>query len=248
MLQLQSSFVFFNVLVIVINALLYLAILLFVLRHLRSSSAVMAYGIFWGGMAILWILVSVRLVAAVFGHPDLDRLFYVFGQSLLLVVLPAVGYWGAMNASAGNKKFTRLFTGGIVFLSLAFFLFLVIGLDEIEKLPETLWGTKYHLPKIASILFIITEALIFSTVLFAVVRQTFFRQGHPIFFAHLGANGAILLFSVAGFIDELSLTASGQLILVRILFLLSAVIAYIALSAERMREEIPLLYGHTDSK
>lgn len=192
----------------------------------RGKRIILAFALFWLTVGIVWFLAGLRLWFAWRGLFDIDRLIFFITQIFVLFHFLSVPYFAARQYFVNKKinlAIVALFT--LIVGVAIFFLFK----EGIEEKGITFFASKYSPNKITWTLFVTMFALIWISLLIRVGKELFFYlRKIPVSQPFLLANLSILLYGTIGFFDERGLIAGWALVFLRLILIISAILAYLS--------------------
>ena len=188
------------------------------------------FALFWLFSAGLWTFSGFRLLAFHYGYGELDRaLFYVV--QIFLAFHLVVGALFLCIKSISNLKAVYVIFAVASFLSFLFLFFMFF--DGIAQTTTTKWASDHEIPRRALIFFmpvygfcvVMTVYVIIQRALVGLMRAKLDRR---VFFAVL----AMLIYELAGIVDVIGRTADYGLLIIRGLYMVSALVAFFSYSWE----------------
>lgn len=201
-----------------------------VLRLKKSDPGDRSFGYFWLFSGLLWFFSGLRLCFLYFGYPAVDAaLFYVVQVFLAIHMVAGILFYN--NKLIRNQKAIKIiaFIMGILSMLFLFFTFFY----GIKNTIVTPWASDHELPVLAFAFFMPVYCYcvlmgvwaIIKCLTIAMMRASLDRQA-------LFAFIALLVYQLAGIIDVKGNVADYRLLLIRSLYMVSALVAYMSYSWE----------------
>lgn len=205
-------------------------------RELRKdpqiSPAWRAYAWFWLLASGLWFLAGLRLLAYFSGLLWLDRLIFYFDEVFVGLHLVAGTAFLARHLW-GRSTLSRGLVGGSGFFVVLFFGLLVwLGIQETIYTP---WASEHELPRPAFFAFLVPYLLCLFLVVYATIRDvvTRSRHGEWVDYSLTLATWSLLVYALAGLADVRGVWAGWQLLMIRLIYMISAFTAFWVAQTDR---------------
>jgi len=230
----MSTFIFFHVFICWLISVASFLPLWLIFKKTKKNSLDISYGYFWLFSSILWIFVGMRLIFARAGYLEIDQLIFRISQIVVGgQIISAACYLSI--AIIKRDKLVKIIASFYTFLT-AIMVFWVLKQPFLEILYSP-WGTKYSLSSLPWFLFVFLEGSLFLVVLFTTLYLLYSKIAKKIVSSRLLLSfSALLIYGLSGFLDEMAFSANWELLAVRITFIISAFIAYLAYSLEGYQE------------
>lgn len=184
-----------------------------------------ALGWFWVFASSLWLLAGLRLLAYFFGMPELDRkLFYLDEVFVGLHMIAAVVFLA--ERIWRRRPVTNLFFAFAVLMVFVFLGFLIAF--GIESTIPTPWASEHKLHRAVFLSFLPLYScclllLVYATINDVVgrIRHGAWRDGRMAL-----ATASLAMYAVAGVFDVRGIFAEWHLLLVRVVYLVTALTAF----------------------
>lgn len=197
-----------------------------IFKQWKGNKLAISYGYFWLGMGILWLFVGVRTLFYWLGYPEIDKNIFLFNEIFVAGHMIPIAYYLSLKIFKKEKiaNFAAIFyaAGTIIFL------YFVFG-GDIGKALTSNWGTDFPQLGGAKIMFLIMEGMLLFGLLYDAINFLIQRANQKnaelyLFFATL----AVLIYAIGGYFDGQGYTVGWQLLLIRILMMAGAFIAYLS--------------------
>ena len=201
-----------------------------ILRLKKVDSGDKSFGLFWLFSSLLWFFSGLRLCFLYFGFPKVDiALFYVVQIFLALHLVAGVFFY--------NYKLLRRLkiinlTGYVMGSLSVLFLFFTFFFG-ITNTTVTPWASDHELPFTAFMFFIPVYCYCLIMGLWAIIRCiTRALMRAKLDRQALFAFVALLVYQLAGIIDVKGNVADYRLLLIRSLYMISALVSYLSYTWE----------------
>lgn len=194
------------------------------------------YALFWMFAAGLWFTSGLRLVFFQLGFPAIDRaLFYVVQVFVVLHIVPASAFM-ILKLTRSKAAFAAV-VGGVSVLALLFLAFVFI--DGVGKAEISKWASEYRIGGRAAMFFLPTFVIVFAgNIVDLALRAARRVLRRPSDVATDFGTLALLIYMAGGYVDVLGKTWDWQLLLIRAIYLVAALVGFTAYSwdvdAERL--------------
>ncbi|MCL4233290.1 MAG: hypothetical protein KJ042_02100 [Deltaproteobacteria bacterium] len=186
------------------------------------------YALFWMFAGGLWFTSGLRLVFFQLGFPAIDRaLFYVVQVFVVFHIVPASAFT-ILKLTPSKAAFAAV-VGGVSVLSLLFLAFVFI--DGVGEIEISKWTSEYRIGSRAAMFFLPAFVIVFAVNGFAGARRAarrVLRRSSDI--ATDFGTLALLIYMAGGYVDVLGKTWDWQLLLIRAIYLVAALVGFTAYS------------------
>jgi len=195
-----------------------------------------AFSLFWFLSSGLWFFSGFRLMALSFGYGELDKIIFYGVQIFLgLHIIAGACFLSIINFT--NLRIVKILMIPVSICSLLFIFF--VFKDGIANTVITPWSSDHELSKSAFYLFLPAYFYCVVMTLSALVKNiVLWLLRGDLNKVDLFALIAFLIYEVAGIIDVRGRTADYGLLIVRSLYMISALVAYISYSWETSSVEL----------
>lgn len=186
------------------------------------------YALFWLFASGLWFASGLRLVFFRLGLPAMDRaLFYVVQVFVVLHILPAAAFM-ILKFTRSKAAFAAV-VGGVSVLALLFLAFVFI--DGVGEAEISKWASEYRIGARAAAFFMPTFVIVFAGNAIDLARRIIRRAlRKPSDIETDFGTLAMLIYMAGGYVDVLGKTWDWQLLLIRAIYLVAALVGFTAYS------------------
>jgi hypothetical protein len=198
-------------------------------RRRRDQSGFMFFSLFWFLMGVMWGFVGIRTIFAWAGKYEIDK--FIFSIVTIFMILHL---WALVSYLS-----IALFKKGIIsrWLILTFTVLSILYLSlffggEVHMGSITYWASEWVPPKGANLLFGCTIFPLLVVEAVSVLLKNLYKKESSIILSSI----AISIYIWAGVMDALGALVGWRLLGVRVLMMISSLMAYISFSGQDMEE------------
>lgn len=226
---------FLNALICLITAGFSLFTAVYIYQNYKSNLVDVAYSGFWLFASVTWFFVGISLVFFRLGLTTWDIFInQYFVQAVAYAQIVAGIYYVVFRVSKNSQLTTKIF-----------WLFCVLGVVSLGFTYQkgglaldqaTYYSTTYTINQISWQIFQIMVAAALLGMLYDSGRNLYYRFFRKDFFEikYLLANLAGIVYGVVGYFDQQGYTAAWTIVVMRMLIIFCAQIAYLAYSSEKV--------------
>ncbi|MEK7150626.1 MAG: hypothetical protein AAB783_00295 [Patescibacteria group bacterium] len=218
-----------NAIVVLVVTLSAFSLSFSILRIKKSAEKIQYFGFFWLATAFLWLSSTFRNTASAFGALHIDEFFFYWTQIFLFISGVFLAPY-LIEKIFKNQTYSRIALYIYCILA-AISIGMVLRFGISIKSADS-YGTEYGIDPYAQKMFLFIIAPLLLLTFFNSLTHIIKYFLHTERFYETMAPLSILLYLLVGLLDEVGVTGGWSLIIFRLIFLASFLMAYTAVLQE----------------